>query len=67
LGVLDIFSKYSLKIPQIYSNMLEYARIYLNISLSGRREGLLGGIGGRVGGRPNNPDPWSNNYQKNSM
>jgi hypothetical protein len=24
LGVLDIFSKYSLKIPRIYSNILEY-------------------------------------------
>jgi hypothetical protein len=23
-GVLDIFSEYSLKIPQIYSNILEY-------------------------------------------
>jgi hypothetical protein len=30
-GVLNIFSKYSLKIPQIYSNILKYARIYLNI------------------------------------
>jgi hypothetical protein len=28
LGVLDIFSKYSLKIPRIYLNMLEYIRIY---------------------------------------
>jgi hypothetical protein len=27
-GVLDIFSKYSLKIPQIYSNILEYTRIF---------------------------------------
>jgi hypothetical protein len=24
----DIFSKYSLKIPQIYSNMLEYTQIF---------------------------------------
>jgi hypothetical protein len=30
-GVLDILSKYSLKIPQIYSNMLKYTRIYSNI------------------------------------
>jgi hypothetical protein len=29
LGVLDIFSEYSLKIPRIYSNMLKYTRIYL--------------------------------------
>jgi hypothetical protein len=27
-GVLDIFSEYSLKIPRICSNMLEYTRIY---------------------------------------
>jgi hypothetical protein len=47
-GVLDIFSEYSLKIPQIYSNMLEYTQIYLIISLSGGRGGLLGEAGGRT-------------------
>jgi hypothetical protein len=26
--VLDIFSEYSLKIPRIYSNVLEYTQIY---------------------------------------
>jgi hypothetical protein len=31
LGVLDIFSEYSLKIPRIYLNMLKYSRIYSNI------------------------------------
>jgi hypothetical protein len=41
-SILDIFSKHSLKIPQIYSNMLEYTRIYSNISLSGGRGGLPG-------------------------
>jgi hypothetical protein len=52
LGVLDIFSEYSLKIRRINSNMLEYARIYsdiLNISLSGRRGGLTGEAGGQGG------------------
>jgi hypothetical protein len=45
--ILDIFSKYSLNIPRIYSN----------ISLSGGREGILGITGGRVvRGHPNNPD-----------
>jgi hypothetical protein len=54
-SVLDIFSTYSLKIPQIYSNMLEYTRIYsniLDISLSGGRGGLTveaGGPGRRAG------------------
>jgi hypothetical protein len=54
-GVLDMFSKYSLKIPQIYSNMLEYARICLNI-LEYTRYFLVGrvprsyGRGGRAGG-----------------
>jgi hypothetical protein len=28
-GILDIFSEYSFKIPQIYLNMLKYTRIYL--------------------------------------
>jgi hypothetical protein len=28
-GVLDIFSEYSLKIPRIYPNMLEYTRYFL--------------------------------------
>jgi hypothetical protein len=28
LDIVDIFSAYSLKIPQIYSNMLEYTRIF---------------------------------------
>jgi hypothetical protein len=53
-GVLDIFSEYSLKIPRIYSNMLEYIRIYsniLNISLSGGH----GGLTGEAGGRTDNP------------
>jgi hypothetical protein len=44
-GVLDIFSEYSLKIPQIYSNMLDI----LDISLLGRRGGLIGGPGGWAG------------------
>jgi hypothetical protein len=35
-GILGIFSEYSLKIPRIYSNMIEYLNI-LNISLSSRR------------------------------
>jgi hypothetical protein len=37
-GVLDIFSEYSLKIPRIYSNILD-------ISLSGGRGGLTGQAG----------------------
>jgi hypothetical protein len=28
-GILDIFSEYFLKIPRIYSNMLEYTRYFL--------------------------------------
>jgi hypothetical protein len=39
--------------------MLEYTRIYLNISLSGRRGGLSSEAGGRAGGPgecTNNPD-----------
>jgi hypothetical protein len=47
-GALDIFSKYSLKISRVYSNMLEYTQIYSNISLSGRRRDLPGGLGGRA-------------------
>jgi hypothetical protein len=57
-NILEIFSKYSLKIPQIYSNMLKYtqicsnilkyAQIYSNIFLSGRREGLSGVKGRRA-------------------
>jgi hypothetical protein len=51
--ILNIFSKYSLKIPQIYSN----------ISLSDGREGLSGVMDGRVvqgtDRRPNNPDSWN--------
>jgi hypothetical protein len=31
MGVLDIFSEYSLKIPQIYSNVLKYTRMCSNI------------------------------------
>jgi hypothetical protein len=46
-GLLDIFSEYSLKIPQIYSNMLEYTRIYSNISLSGGCGGLPGERAGK--------------------
>jgi hypothetical protein len=41
LGILDIFSEYSLKIPRIYSNILD-------ISLSGGRGGLTGEAGGRA-------------------
>jgi hypothetical protein len=52
-GVLDIFSEYSLKIPRIYSNILD-------ISWSGGRGGLTGGpgrrAGGRAGGRTDNLD-----------
>ena len=51
LGILDIFSKYSFKIPQICSNIL-------NISLSGGCGGLtsrqVGGRSGRAGRRTNN-------------
>jgi hypothetical protein len=57
-GVLNIFFEYSLKIPWIYSNMLEHTRIYSNTSLSGRRGGLSGEAGRRVvwaGGRIDNP------------
>jgi hypothetical protein len=49
--ILFIFSEYSLK-------YLEYARIYLNIFMSGGHEGLLGITNKRAiwaGGRPNNP------------
>jgi hypothetical protein len=42
LGVLDIFSEYSLKIPQIYLNILD-------ISLSSGHGGLMGEAGGRSG------------------
>jgi hypothetical protein len=47
-GVLNIFFEYSLKIPRIYLNMLEYTQIFSNISLSGRRRGLPGEVGRRV-------------------
>jgi hypothetical protein len=50
-GVLDIFSKYSLKLPRICSNILD-------ISLSGGRGGLLGKAGRRsrqVDRRTDNP------------
>jgi hypothetical protein len=47
-GVLNIFFEYSLKMPRIYSNMLEYTRIYSNISLSGGHGGLPGELGGRA-------------------
>jgi hypothetical protein len=60
-GVLDIFFEFSLKIPRIYSNMLEYARIcsnmleyaricsnILDIYLSGKRGGLTGEAGRRA-------------------
>jgi hypothetical protein len=56
-GVLDIFFEYSLKIPRIYSNMLEYTQIYSNISLLGGRRGLPGEAGGwsrRAGRRIDN-------------
>jgi hypothetical protein len=43
-SVLNIFSKYSFKIPRIYSNILD-------ISLLGGR----GGLTGRAGGRTDNP------------
>jgi hypothetical protein len=56
LGILYIFSEYSLKIPRIYLNMLGYTRIYLNISLLGGHGGLLGEVGGRAGRRTNNRD-----------
>jgi hypothetical protein len=39
LSVLDIFSKYSLKIPRIYSNMLKYTRIYSIFPCQARRVG----------------------------
>jgi hypothetical protein len=29
LGILDIFSEYSLKLPRICSNILEYTRYFL--------------------------------------
>jgi hypothetical protein len=51
-GVLDIYSKYSLKIPRIYSNIL-------NISLLGGHGDLTGkwsgGGGGRAGEHTDNP------------
>jgi hypothetical protein len=59
-GVLDIFAKYSLKIPRIYSNILEYTRICSNI-LKYTRYFLIGrawrsyGRAVWVGGRTNNP------------
>jgi hypothetical protein len=49
-GILNIFSKYSLKNT---SNILGYARIYSNISLSRGRKGLSG----EASGRTDNPDP----------
>jgi hypothetical protein len=40
VGILDIFSEYSLKLPRMCSNILD-------ISLSGEHEGLPGEEGGR--------------------
>jgi hypothetical protein len=57
-GVLNIFFEYSLKMPRIYSNMLEYTRIYSNILeyfLVGRarrstgRAGRAGSLRGQAG------------------
>jgi hypothetical protein len=51
LGILDIFSEYSLKIPRIYSNMLEYTRIYLIFLCRAGTEVLWARRGGQAGGR----------------
>jgi hypothetical protein len=64
LGVLDIFFEYSLKVPQIHSNMLEYTRIYSNIleyfligcaRRSTGQGGRASGPGGRASGHIDNP------------
>jgi hypothetical protein len=59
-SVLDIFSEYSLKIPQIYLNMLEYTRIYSIFPCRAGAEVLRarqasGRAGGRAGRCTDNP------------